>query len=142
MIELPPYPTSRGSYERFRVCGSFGFVAAHGPVTSEGIAVSGHVGVDVSLEEAQEAARLTTLNILSTLDHHVGLDGVAGVARIFVMVQAGPDFHEHHLVADAASALLVEALGEERGAHARGAVGMASLPLDMAVNIDAIVLLG
>jgi YjgF/chorismate_mutase-like, putative endoribonuclease len=139
-IELPGYPEREGSYARFRRCGSTGYVAAHGPVADGRVVVRGRVGGELDVAAGREAAHLTMLAILSTLRHHLGdLDRVRAVARVGVMVQAAPDFHEHHLVADAASETLLEAFGAERGAHARMAVGLASLPLDMAVNIDAVV---
>jgi enamine deaminase RidA (YjgF/YER057c/UK114 family) len=137
-MELPPYPSREGVYRRVRLLPPFAFVAAHGPIRDGKVAFCGRVGSDLSLEDGREAARLTTLNILSSLQAHAGdLDRVS-MARLFVMVQASPEFAEHHLVADAASELLTDLLGTERGAHSRSAVGMASLPMDMAVNIEAI----
>jgi enamine deaminase RidA (YjgF/YER057c/UK114 family) len=137
-LSLPPYPDREGAYRRVRILAPFAFVSAHGPILDGKVAFRGRVGSDLSLEEGREAARLTTLNILSSLQAHVTDLEQISMARLFVMVQAGADFSEHHLVADAASQLLTDALGADRGAHSRAAVGMVSLPMDMAVNIDAI----
>jgi enamine deaminase RidA (YjgF/YER057c/UK114 family) len=138
-IAIPPYPGGQGAYQRVRLLPPLVFVSAHGPIRDGKVAFRGRLGGDVSVDEGRQAARLTTLNILSSLQAHVSDLDLVSMARLFVMMQASPDFAEHHLVADAASELLTEILGEDRGAHSRSAVGMASLPMDMAVNIEAIV---
>ena len=88
---------------------------------------------------AREAAKLCAINILAQAKAALGdLEKIARVVKITVFVASTPDFTEQHLVANGASDFLVAALGE-RGKHARAAVGMASLPLNAAVEIEAII---
>ena len=110
------------------------------PIAGGGVAVRGRLGESVSLEDGRKAARLCAINILAQAK--AALDGdlerIRQVLRITGFVASSPHFTEHHLVLNGASDFLVEALGE-RGRHARAAVGMAALPLDAAVEVDAII---
>jgi enamine deaminase RidA (YjgF/YER057c/UK114 family) len=100
------------------------------------ITIVGTVGRDVSLESAKEAARLCALNALATVAAELGsLDRVAQVLRMTGYVASTPEFGEHPAVIDAASAVLVEVLGD-RGRHARSAIGVSSLPRRAAVEIE------
>ena len=102
--------------------------------------VTGKLGGDLSVEDGQKAAALSAVNILSHIAYtaEIPLENIAGISKITVLVTATPDFAEHHLVANGASDVLVEVLGGA-GRHARAAFGVASLPLNAAVEIDAIV---
>jgi enamine deaminase RidA (YjgF/YER057c/UK114 family) len=140
-IELPePLPTA-GIYVLAKQEADLVFVSGHGPVKLDrsGL-ITGKVGRDVSLDEAREAARLTTLHILSSLRAETGsLDRIASVVKVFGMVNGAPGFDQTPAVLDGCSELLVDVFGEEAGRHARSAVGMAELPFGMAVEIEMVV---
>jgi enamine deaminase RidA (YjgF/YER057c/UK114 family) len=138
-IQLPAPPPALASYVGVVREGSLAFVSGHGPYQDGGWAFTGKVGADLGLEEAVEAARLVTLNILATLRAELGtLDRVRRIIKLTVFVNSAPDFAEQHLVANGASELLGEVFGDEVGPHARSAVGMGALPFQIAVEIEAV----
>lgn len=102
--------------------------------------IRGTVGVDVSLEDGIEAARLCGINLLAQMKAAAGgdLDNVLRVVKLNAFVQAGPDFYDIPQVINGCSNLMVEVLGEA-GKHARSAVGMYKIPLGFAVEIDALI---
>lgn len=111
------------------------------PRVGVSMAFSGTVGTDVSLEEAQHAARVCALRLLSVARDAAGsLEAISQVLHLTVFVQSGPSFHGQSQVADAASELLTTVLGE-RGRHARTAVGVARLPANAVVEIAAVMAL-
>lgn len=116
------------------------FLSGQLPVGAQGVAFRGRLGDNVSLEEGRKAARLCAINILAQAKAALSgdLERIGRFLRITVFVASAPHFTEQHLVANGASDFLVEALGE-RGRHARAAVGTAALPLDAAVEIDALI---
>lgn len=120
--------------------GNLLYVSGQLPIGDAGIAFAGRLGDTVALEEGRQAARLCAINILAQAK--AALDGdleqIRRVVRITGFVASIPDFTDQHLVVNGASDLLVGALGE-RGRHARAAVGVVSLPLNAAVEIDAII---
>jgi enamine deaminase RidA (YjgF/YER057c/UK114 family) len=119
--------------------GNLVFLAGHVPAKPDGGFVTGKVGKDLDLEAARAAARLTTISLLTSLKGEIGdLRKVRRVVKVFGMVNAVADFTEHPQVMNAASDLLVEVFGP-RGKHARAAVGMASLPRNVAVEIEMVV---
>lgn len=100
--------------------------------------MTGKVGRDLGVEEAYKHAQLTGLNLLSVAHKALGdLDRVAQVVKLFGMVNATPDFHDHPAVINGCSDLLEKVFGA-RGRHARSAVGMGSLPGNISVEIEAI----
>ena len=101
--------------------------------------IKGKLGATMDVATGQKAARAAAINLLSHIRHSVGvpLEDVSAILRHFVMVNAAPDFTEPHLVANGASDLLVEVFGES-GRHARTAIGVATLPLGAAVEIEAV----
>jgi enamine deaminase RidA (YjgF/YER057c/UK114 family) len=102
--------------------------------------ITGKVGQDLTLEQGYEAARRTAIALLASLKSEIGdLGRVRRIVRVFGMVNAGPSFTDHPRVVNGASDLLVAVFGEERGKHARAAVGMASLPSGIAVEIEMVV---
>jgi len=121
----------------------FLYVSGQLPSTPQGLTCRGRLGESVTLEDGRKAARLCAINILAQAK--AALDGdleqIQRVLRITCYVASSPHFTEQHLVANGASDFLVEALGE-RGRHARAAVGMAALPLDAAVEVDALIAIG
>ncbi len=101
--------------------------------------VTGKLGKDVSPDEGYEAARLTAIALLASLKAEIGsLDRVRRIVRVEGMVNSTPDFTDQPKVINGCSDLLVEVFGE-RGKHARAAVGMASLPIGIAVEIMMVV---
>lgn len=104
----------------------------------DGDLLSGKVGEDISLEDAQFAARGAAIELLGVIKSALGgLDRVRRIVKLFVMVNGGRDFTEPHKVADAASGLFVEVFGEI-GQHARSAVSVAHLPFGACVEMDMI----
>ena len=138
-LELPPAPEPGGVYRPVVVSGGYAYVSGHGPLRADGTYVTGRVGADLDLAAGRAAARLTALAILASLRRALGtLDRVTGVVKLLGMVQATPEFGEHPAVVNGCSELLGELLGPERGVGARSAVGMASLPHGIAVEIEGI----
>jgi enamine deaminase RidA (YjgF/YER057c/UK114 family) len=98
----------------------------------------GKLGVDVTLEQGYAAARSTALAMLGSLQLALGdLDRIEAWLRVFGMVNAGPGFNRFPLVINGFSDLILEVFGPEAGAHARSAVGLAGLPFDIPVEIEA-----
>ena len=139
-IELPNPPAPVAIYVRSVRTGNLVFLAGHGPLKPEGGYVTGKVGQDLTLEEGDEAARLTAIARLASLKAEIGdLNKVTRIVKVTGMVNATPDFTEHPQVINGFSDLMVEVFGEERGKHARAAIGMASLPINIAVEIEMVV---
>ena len=140
-ITLPAVPVPAGSYVPATRHGELVFLSGHGPIRLDGTGlVQGKVGADVTLEEAREAARLTGLQLLASLRAELGsLDRVSSVLKLLGMVNCAPGFYQTPAVIDGCSNLLLEVFGPEVGRHARSAVGMAELPFDIAVEIEAVV---
>lgn len=138
-VELPEMPAPIANYVRSVRTGNLVFLSGHGPLKPEGGYVTGKVGKDLTLDQGYQAARLTAIALLSSLKGEIGdLDKVKRVVRVFGMVNTTPEFTDHSKVINGASDLLVEVLGD-RGKHVRAAVGMVSLPIDLAVEIEMIV---
>ena len=139
----PPLKLPPGALLPFpwvRIVGSRALVSGHGPTDADGSLAQplGKVGRDVTLEQARTAARLTGLAILGSLKRQLGdLDRVAAWVRVFGMVNSAPGFNRQPAVINGFTELIVEVFGAEAGAHARSAVGMAELPFDIPVEIEA-----
>jgi len=113
------------------------YIGGHGPIDGEHL-VRGKVGGDLSLEQGRNAARLTALSILATMQEELGdLDRIERIVKVFGMVNVAPGFVQIPAVVDGCSDLLVEVFGEA-GRHTRSAVGLAELPFDIAVEIELI----
>ena len=117
------------------------FVSGHGPLLPDGSVpegLIGKVGGEVSETDAYEGARLTALAMLSSLHSALGdLDRVTGWLRVFGMVNVAPGFTRTPAVINGFSDLILDLWGPEAGAHARSAIGVAELPLGLAVEIEA-----
>ncbi len=137
--DLPPAPAAVGSYAPFRHLGNQLAISGQLPLKDGVLTSTGIVGDDVDLDEAQEAARICTINIISQLSQAVDddLGRVMGCLIIRGYVASHPQFTKHPLVINAASDMMSDILGESRGNHARAAVGMSSLPLNAPVEIEA-----
>lgn len=136
--ELPPLKTPSANYKPFTCVDGLLYIS--GQIGNQGITHRGPVGVAVTAEEAAKEAELAGLGVLSVLNTAVAgqADRVVQVLRLGVFIAASPGFGGHGLVANGASNLIVDVLGE-RGQHARTSVGVASLPSGAAVEVDAVV---
>ncbi|MBX0329697.1 RidA family protein [Oscillochloris sp. ZM17-4] len=137
----PPAPAGvRLPFAFVRVHGGRAIISGHGPQLPDGSLAPpfGKVGADVSLEAAQQAARLTALSMLASLKRELGdLERVTAWLRVFGMVCSAPGFTQQPQVINGFSDLILELYGPARGAHARSAVGMAELPFQLPVKIEA-----
>ncbi|MFP5069131.1 RidA family protein [Pseudonocardia nantongensis] len=140
-LTLPPVATPAGAYVPARRSGNLVFTAGQVPLVDGKVARTGKVGADVSAEDAYDLARICTLNALAAVDGLVGLDSVAGVVKVVGFVASSPDFTGQPGVINGASDLLGEVFGEA-GQHARSAVGVAVLPLDVPVEVELVVEVG
>ena len=137
-LDLPASPKPQGWYVPVARSGALAFVSGQLPMRDGAVAVKGIVGEGVSLEDARAAARLCLLNILAALEGNgVSLASVHRVIKLTGYVQSAPDFHDQPKVLNAASELLTEIFGDA-GRHARAAVGVNALPLNAAVEIEAV----
>ena len=119
--------------------GNLIFLAGKGPAKADGTYVTGKVGSDLSIAEGYEAARLTAIQQLSALKAEIGdLNKVTRIVKVLGMVNADPEFTDHPAIINGFSDLMVEVFGD-RGKHARAAVGMGSLPSNIACEIEMIV---
>ena len=138
-LQLPPAPKPGGVYRPVLLQGNLAYVSGHGPVLDDGSYIIGRVGADLDPVAAKNAARQTGLAILSSLQGRLGnLDRVKQLIKSFGMVNATQDFTEHPQVINGYSELMVEVFGSESGVGTRSAVGVGSLPDNMAVEIEAV----
>ena len=139
-ITLPDAPPPVASYVPFVRTGNLLYLAGLGPADRpDGTSPTGRLEEDLTIEEGYEAARLTGINLLARLRGAVGdLDRVKQIVKLLSMVNSTPEFRDQPAVANGCSDLLVEVFGD-RGRHARSAVGMASLPNNIPVEIEMIV---
>ena len=120
--------------------GNLVFLAGHGPMKEDGTYVTGKVGKDITQEEGYKAAEIAGLALLSSLKREVGdLSKVKRIVKVLGMVNCTPDFGNQPEVINGFSDLMVEVFGEEKGKHARAAVGMMALPRNISVEIEMIV---
>jgi enamine deaminase RidA (YjgF/YER057c/UK114 family) len=138
-ITLPKPAAPVASYVPVVVSGGMAFVSGQIAFV-DGAVMTGKLGADVSLEDGQRAARACGLMILAQLNAAGLLDQVERVVKLGAFVSSTPDFYDHPKVANGASDLMEQVFGGA-GQHARAAVGVAALPLNAAVEVDAIVAL-
>lgn len=137
-LALPPPPPAVGSYVNAVRTGALLFLSGHAPFRADGSVCMGKLGRDLDAAAGYEAARLAGLGVLATLACELGtLDRVRRLVRVLGVVNATADFAEHTSVVNGASDLFVDVFGEA-GRHARLAVGVASLPFDIALEIEII----
>lgn len=140
-IELvEPGPPSNNFVYAVR-SGNIIYLAGHGPLRPGSGYMTGKVGGEdgLTVEEGQEAARLTGISLLSSLHQEIGdLNNVSRIVKVHGMVNADPFFTQHSQVMNGFSDLMVEVFGE-KGRHARAAVGMGSLPMNIPVEIEMVV---
>ena len=139
-LTMPAPPKPIGNYVPFRLAGNLLFLSGVGPRRADETNIIGKVGADLTVEQGYEAAKLCGLNLLVNMIAAVGtLERVDTVLKVFGMVNAVPDFTQHPEVINGCTDLFVQVLGEA-GRPARSAVGMGSLPRNIAVEVEAIVL--
>lgn len=138
-VTLPAPGSPAGNYVPFVIVGDLAFMAGQVAREAGKMRYTGKVGRDLSIEQGHAAARLCAVNLLSQLKAACGgdLDRVERCVRLGGFVNSPPDFFDHPKVVNGASDFIVEVFGE-RGRHARTAVGVAALPLDSAVEVEAI----
>ena len=138
-LELPPAPKPVAVYKPLVVVGDMAYVSGHGPLKPDKSLITGRVGADLDLAAGKIAARQVGLAILATLRSELGnLDRVRRLVKVLGMVNSTPDFKDHPQVINGCSELFADVFGKENGIGARSAVGMGSLPGNIAVEIEAI----
>ena len=142
-ITLPAPMPPVATYVPVTVAGSLVTVSGQLPAIDGKVAVTGKLGQGVSLDEGQHAARLCLINILAQLQAALpgGLVSITKIVRLGGFIAATPEFSQHAVVMNGASDLAVAVFGEA-GRHARSTVGVASLPLDAAVEVEGMFWLG
>lgn len=137
-VTLPAAAPPAANYVPFVRSGNLLFTSGQLPLKDGKLQVAGLLGRDVDMAGGREAAKLCAINVLALAKAALDdLGKIVRVVKITVFVASTPDFTEQHLVANGASDFLVAALGD-RGKHARAAIGMASLPLNAAVEVEAV----
>jgi enamine deaminase RidA (YjgF/YER057c/UK114 family) len=138
-LALPPAPKPAGVYKPCLVDGRHVYVSGHGPVLPDGSLITGRVGLDLDAEAGKNAARQVGLTMLATLTANLGsLDAIKRVVKVLGMVNATPDFGDHPFVINGCSELFSAVWGSDHGIGVRSAVGMGSLPGNIAVEIEAL----
>jgi hypothetical protein len=142
-LVLPP-PTKPPAgvvlpFEFVRIVGRRALISGHGPQNPDGSFALplGKLGRELTVEQGYNAARLTALSILGSLQRALGdLDRIAAWSRVFGMVNSAPGFNQQPSVVNGFSDLILEVFGPEIGAHSRSAVGLAELPFNIPVEIE------
>ena len=134
-----PPPGIEFRFDLVRVSGGHAYVSGHGPLDGSEVLVRGKVGADVTPEQGYEAARLTALSVCTSLERELGdLDRVTGWVKLLGLVNCAPGFSATPGVVNGFSDLVLELWGDA-GRHARSAIGVAELPFDIPVEVEAIV---
>jgi len=137
-LQLPP--EAKVVCPAVRICGNVAYVSGHGPLNADGSLAHplGKVGSALTLEQAIHASHLTSLSILSSLKTKLGsLERITAWTRVLGMVNSAPGFTQQAQVINAFSEFILELFGPTIGEHSRSAVGMAELPMDIPVEIEA-----
>lgn len=137
-IQLPPVAVPAAAYVPFVRTGNLVFVSGH-IARRDGKPVVGQLGTDMDTEAGKAAARGVAVDLMGTLQAAVGdLAKVKRIVKVLSLVNSAPTFTEHHLVTNGASELLGAVFGQDVGAHARSAFGVAQLPQGACVEIELI----
>ena len=138
-IELPEIAPPVANYVNVVRSGNLLFLAGKGSQNPDGSRITGKVGVDLTIEEGYEAAKSIAYQHLAVIKNEIGdLSKVVRIVKVLGMVNTTPEFTAHSQVINGYSDFMVEIFGE-KGKHARSAVGMSSLPVGLAVEIEVIV---
>jgi len=137
-LPLPPEPI--GNYVPWRLGANLLFLSGVGPRNANGVSIIGKVGQALTIDQGYEAAKLCGLNLIANMRAALGsIDRVDTILKVFGMVNAAPNFIEHPKIINGCTDLFVAVFGEN-GRPARSAVGMGSLPQNISVEIEAVVL--
>ncbi|RMF87831.1 MAG: RidA family protein [Planctomycetota bacterium] len=138
-LELPPAAEPKGLYRPVTISGNLLFTAGHLPFAADGSLITGRVGAELSEEAGAEAAIRAGLGILASVRGALGsLDRVVRLVKTLGLVQSAPDFHAQPAVINGCSRLFADVFGPEAGIAARSAFGVGTLPLNAAVEIEAV----
>jgi enamine deaminase RidA (YjgF/YER057c/UK114 family) len=137
-LELPPAPKPVAVYKPVVVVDHMAYVSGHGPLKLDKTLITGRVGADLTVDQGKAAARQVGLAIIATLQDQGLLGKVKRVVKVLGMVNSTAEFREHPAVINGCSELFADFWGSENGIGARSAVGMGSLPGNIAVEIEAI----
>ena len=138
-LELPPAPQPVGVYKPLVIAGSMAYLSGHGPLKVDQSLVTGRLGLDMDVEAGYDAARLTGLAMLATLQGHFGdLGKVKRLVKLLGLVRCTDGFDQQPAVINGCSELFRDVFGEENGVAARSALGTNALPGGIAVEIEAI----
>jgi enamine deaminase RidA (YjgF/YER057c/UK114 family) len=138
-IELNSPPSPVANYIPVQQTGNLIYLSGQGPRDKSGNFITGKVGEDITADEAYDLAKNTAINLISVMKSYLGsLDRIEKIVKVLGMVNSTSDFKDHPKVINGCSDFFVEVFGE-KGRHARSAVGMGSLPNNMAVEIEIIV---
>jgi enamine deaminase RidA (YjgF/YER057c/UK114 family) len=137
-LKLPPPPKPVGAYRPVMLAGGFAYLSGQISKDAQGKVVTGKVGKDLTLEAGKRAAQLAALQAVSLIQGEIGFEKVEQVVRVAGFIQSADGFYAQSEVMNSASELLVEIFGD-RGRHARTSIGVTSLPLNAAVEIEVTV---
>ncbi|HEY0434146.1 MAG TPA: RidA family protein [Chitinophagaceae bacterium] len=138
-LALPVLPPSKGIYKKCLLVGNLVYVSGHVSIESDGTLIRGKLGGDLDDQQGQYAARQCGLAILASVKEELGtLQRIRRVVKLLGMVNAMPAYENHPVVINGCSELFVQLWGEDAGKGVRSAVGMGSLPGNVAVEIEAI----
>jgi enamine deaminase RidA (YjgF/YER057c/UK114 family) len=138
-LKLPTTSAPIANYVKFVRTGNLVFTSGHGPTKIDGQLITGTLGADLTIEQGYEAAKVTGLQLLATLQQAIGdLGRVKRIVKVLGMVHCTNDFKDQPKVMNGFSDLMVAVFGD-KGRHARSAVGMNALPNGMAVEIEIVV---
>ena len=137
-IALPPVSVPAAAYVPFARTGSLVFLSGH-IAKKDGKPWVGQLGLTMTTEEGRQAARSVAIDLMGTLQAAVGdLQKVRRIVKVMSLVNSTPTFTEQHLVTNGCSELLGEVFGQDAGAHARSAFGVAQLPMGACVEIELV----
>ena len=138
-LQLPPAPKPMGVYRPIVVTGNLAYLSGHGPLKPDKSLITGRLGQDMDVDAGYEAAKVTGLALLATLQDHLGsLDRVKRLIKLLGLVNSTDDFGQQPAVINGCSELFRDVFGEDAGVAARSAIGTNTLPGGIAVEIEAI----
>jgi enamine deaminase RidA (YjgF/YER057c/UK114 family) len=138
-LALPQSAPSKGIYKKCLVVGDLLYVSGHVSINNDGSLIKGKLGKDISDDEGKAAARQAGLAILSSIKEHFGnFDKIKRVVKLLGMVNCIPEYENQPVIINGCSELYVQLWGDDNGKGVRSAVGMGSLPGNVAVEIEAI----
>ncbi len=138
LLSIPNPPEPVGNYVAYNQTGNLIFISGQLPIDEKGEMIKGKIGRDLNIEQGKQAAKLCILNAIGHLKKHVGdLNKVKKCVKINGYIKSTEDFNEHPALLNSASDILVQIFGD-KGIHARAVVGVPSLPLNAAVEIETI----